>query len=140
MLKKDPPPQPSIVNGKTLTLKPQQDTPAPTSIVVSLVPGANLGQTTVVQVQAGFVGRAVLFPPGSVTGVPADQYTFVAYATESAPATIFMPNVLNTLYADLPNGILPQDPNKTIFDEITAAIKKTFSPDPPTGTGNDHKP
>jgi len=140
MLKKDPPAKPSIINGETLSLKPQQDNPPPTDIAVSLVPGANLGQMTVVQAQTGFIGRAVLFPPGSVTGVPADQYTFVAYATESAPATILMPNVLNTLYADLPNGILPSAPGETIFDEITAAIKKTFAPDPPTGTGNDHKP
>jgi hypothetical protein len=94
--------------------------------------------------EAGFPGRAVLFPPGSVPGVDPDQYTFVAYVSQSIaqgeqPTSIFFPsNVDGLLFADLPNGPLTPPGASSLFAALASAIQNQVGPPPPDGTGNDH--
>ena len=105
--------------------------------VANFVPGA----INTVSVQPGFVGRAVLMPPGTVPNVPQTQFTVVAYVTETmSPASLQIPNVTGILVVDLPNGMLPpvgSNPGEDIYQLISDAISSQLSPDPPGGTGND---
>jgi hypothetical protein len=113
---------------------PAQDN---TGIVIS-VPDLVPGKANPVTSQPGFIGRAVLLPPGTNPNAPND-YIVVAYVTRSVnPISVPIPNVTDVLFADLPNGLLPPPGYATIFDALSAAIGAQIQPNPPTGTGNDH--
>ncbi|HEY1695351.1 MAG TPA: hypothetical protein VGG39_24450 [Polyangiaceae bacterium] len=91
---------------------------------------------------ARFVGRAILFPPGTATGHPqgseVNDYVFVFYVTKhGSPAQIFVPagvDGADCLYVDLPKGI-----KKKLFKKISAAIVAYGSPGD-GNTGNDDPP
>ena len=103
--------------------------PVDGSIVVTVPDVA--GETVTVQPANGAGGGvAVLFPDPNqpLTGT---AFLFVAYATQSAPITVTMPNVADIVYAALPNGI-----TSTVLDDISAAIQDQLSPPPPTVTKN----
>jgi hypothetical protein len=117
---------------------------APDYGIVIVVPDPDdldLGATNTVQPEAGFLGRAVLLPPGSLPNVDPDQYSFVAYVSAAVgPTAVYIPvNADGVLFADLPNGVLPPktvNAGMTLFDAISSAINNQVGPPPPDGTGN----
>jgi hypothetical protein len=137
--------KPRFTEGVLRSLKSEKRaTPADTAtngIAISqatdLTPGTNATLTP----QSNFIGRAILFPPGTVPGVDPQEYVFMTYATGgSGAATVFVPDdadTANILYADLPNGVLPiaSQPG-SLLDQITAAWEEVGQPVDSTGTGN----